>query len=97
MRVFEADVPEAVLAALPDKKKRIYYLELLWPAAAVYVWCERLAGTYPIVYDDNEGAKCNLLKAFSRDFASSLFARTILGSFIGSEISPVDCESGVHG
>ena len=90
-----------MISALP-KGKRIYYYELLWPVAAVFMWQSRLQGAYPISYEDNDGARFNLLSGFSNVFASSLMLALFWGASaaqvsrpwiarVASGDNPADC------
>ena len=84
----QSDVPAEVLRLLPRGGNRIYYLELLWPAAAAVVWKQELANSSALFFEDNEGAKFNLLRAFSKDFTSSLFLAVFWGAAAAQKSRP---------
>ena len=44
MRAFEMEVPHALILALPQRQKLIYFFELFWPLVAACIWQEQLAG-----------------------------------------------------
>ena len=101
LQAFSVEVPQSVIDLLPTQKK-IYYLELLWPVLAVYIWHRLLHQAYVVVYDDNEGAKFNLLRGFSNDFTSALFLAVFWGAAaaqksrpwiarVDSKDNPADC------
>jgi len=101
LRTVEAVVPEVILRALP-LKGRIYFLELLWPVAAVYVWRQDIANCSVVMFEDNDGARHNLLRAFSKDFRSSLLLAMFWGAAaaqhtrpwvdrVASKDNPADC------
>ena len=61
LRALETDIPRAVLRALPRRRKLIYYYELLWPARAAFAWRDFLVGSFVMFYEDNDGARHNLM------------------------------------
>ena len=102
LRTVQVVVPIGILQQLPCGTGRIYYLELLWPAVAAYVWRQDLACSNCVFYEDNEGAKFNLRRGFSKDFVSSLFLAMFWGAAaaqrsvpwidrVASEDNPADC------
>ena len=75
LRTCRCEVPLEIIDALPRLETRIFYLELMWPLAAVYVWTTTCINSYHLFYEYNDGAEHNLLKRFSNHFSASfLFA-----------------------
>ena len=90
LRAFHTRVPQAVIAALPPRAKKIYFYELLWPVLAAYIWKDLLGKAYPVYYEDNTAAQHNLLNGFSSCFAPSLFLALFWGRRRGTEIASLD-------
>ena len=102
LQTFAVQVPKRLQAMLPVGGRHIYYYELLWPVLAVFIWRHLLRDAYLVVYDDNEGAKFNLLRGFSNKFASALALAFFWGAAavhrsrpwiarVASADNPADC------
>lgn len=98
---FELDIPASICVLFPGSR-HIYYYELLWPVVACFIWRRELRSSYSIFYEDNEGAKFNLLSGFSSDWYSSLLLALFWGSSavqvsrpwvarVASADNPADC------
>ena len=95
-------VPDAVIRALLDVQKKIYYYEMLRAVAATFIWCRQIHGTRPIFFEDNTGAQGAFPCGFSSDFTASLLLAVFWGSAaihtsqpwvarVASRDNPADC------
>ena len=48
------------------RAKQIAALELLWAVLCVIMWSPLLRGAYVTLYEDNESARCGLLRGLSK-------------------------------
>ena len=80
LRAFRVEVPAEVVQALPRKRKKIYYYEVMWAVAATFIWRTHMHEAHPIFFEDNKGAQASLLRGFSGDFAASLLLAVFWGA-----------------
>ena len=72
------------------------------PIVAAYVWQDHMLNSYSVYYEDNDGARFNLMGGFTSDYAASLLLAVFWGAAavhksrpwinrVASADNPADC------